>query len=109
MPDKLRLHADKFLLALGSLLRDARISRKITQEQLAREAQIDRSYVSMIERGLANPRIHIPLRIPAQDAASPKFEGAGGFGLVAGGDLLRLVRRADCGHRGVAAGGVFVN
>ena len=63
MPDKLRLHVEKFLLALGSLLREARISRKKTQEQLAREAQIDRSYVSMIERGLANPRIHIPIRM----------------------------------------------
>jgi transcriptional regulator with XRE-family HTH domain len=63
MPDTLSLHVDKFLLALGSLLRDARISRKKTQEQLAREAQIDRSYVSMIERGLADPRIDIPIRM----------------------------------------------
>jgi transcriptional regulator with XRE-family HTH domain len=63
MPDTLSLHVEKFLLALGSLLRDARISAKKTQEQLALEAQVHRSYISMIERGLADPRIDITIRM----------------------------------------------
>jgi transcriptional regulator with XRE-family HTH domain len=63
MPDRKPLNADKFMLALGSLLREARISREMTQEQLAREAQIDRSSVSRIERGLGDPRVDILIRM----------------------------------------------
>ena len=51
------------MLALGSLLREARIAREMTQEQLAREAQIDRSSVSRIERGLGDPRVDILIRM----------------------------------------------
>ena len=65
MSDRKPLDADKFVLALGSLLREARISREMTQEQIAREAQIDRSHLSRIERGLGDLRVDTLFRMAA--------------------------------------------
>lgn len=43
------------LASLGNRIRAIRESRDISQEQLADSAGLDRSYVSRLERGLANP------------------------------------------------------
>ena len=43
------------LKALGQTLRQARRSRNLTQEQLAALAGLDRTYVSLVERGGRNP------------------------------------------------------
>tara|TARA_B100001123_G_C15226229_1_gene993233 strand:+ start:1001 stop:1207 length:207 start_codon:yes stop_codon:yes gene_type:complete len=40
--------------SIGIMIRDARKSKGISQENLALQAKIDRSYMSRIERGLAN-------------------------------------------------------
>ncbi len=45
---------DKALVALGAALRDLRKERSLTQEALAIEAEIERSYLGAIERGEVN-------------------------------------------------------
>ena len=42
---------DPVLVALGAAIRRVREARAISQEQLALEAEVDRSYVGRVERG----------------------------------------------------------
>ena len=55
----------------GTLLRNARLAAGLSQEALALEAGIDRTYVSMLERGVRVPTVATllllapPLRQPA--------------------------------------------
>jgi transcriptional regulator with XRE-family HTH domain len=51
------------LLALGVAIRERRKERAISQEELAHRSEIDRSYMSSIERGQQNPGIVSILRI----------------------------------------------
>lgn len=51
------------LRALGSAIRAARLERQISQEELAHRSNVDRSYMSSIERGAQNPGIVSILRI----------------------------------------------
>jgi len=44
-------------------LREIRNSRRISQEQLALEADLDRTYISLLERGLRNPTLRIILQL----------------------------------------------
>jgi len=44
----------KYLVLLGSNIRDLRKSQNMSQEELALKAEIDRSYVGGIERGERN-------------------------------------------------------
>ncbi|MBH0086607.1 helix-turn-helix transcriptional regulator [Psychrobacter sp. SCQQ22] len=46
--------ADERMLAFGQRVREARKSRRISQERLAEMAGIDRSYMGNIERGEKN-------------------------------------------------------
>ncbi len=50
-------------LAFGKVLRQKRIESGLTQEQLAHEADIQRNYVSLIERGVHNPTIAILFKL----------------------------------------------
>jgi len=50
-------NANKTLLVIGQNLRRIRTAAGLLQEQLALEADIDRTYVSQIERGIGNPSI----------------------------------------------------
>lgn len=45
---------DKLLQNFGRRVRDARLARGLTQEQLAAIAGFDRTYVSLVERGKRN-------------------------------------------------------
>ena len=40
-----------------------RISRKVSQEELAFKADLDRTYISLLERGLRNPTLRIIMRL----------------------------------------------
>ena len=51
------------LAALGAAIRAARIERGLSQEALAYETGLDRSYVGGIERGEHNPTLINLLRI----------------------------------------------
>jgi transcriptional regulator with XRE-family HTH domain len=48
---------------LGKNVRKYRQQRKLTQEQLAFEAQIDLTYMGAIERGRRNPSLLVMARI----------------------------------------------
>ncbi len=51
------------LVALGAAIRRVRTERKISQEDLAHRAAVDRSYMSSIERGMQNPGVVVIFRI----------------------------------------------
>jgi transcriptional regulator with XRE-family HTH domain len=51
--------------AYGDALREFRTERGLSQEQLAHMADLDRSYVSGIERGERNPSLANILRLTA--------------------------------------------
>ena len=64
MPTPSPKHAqDPALVALGRAIRLARASNGISQEELAHRSQIDRSYMSSIERGIQNPGVMTLLQI----------------------------------------------
>ena len=50
---------DRALTALGKNVRKRRIALKLSQQRLAAKADLDRSYVSDIERGVRNPSLLI--------------------------------------------------
>lgn len=51
------------LVAIGKNLRRIRITSGFSQEGLALDAEIDRTYVSQIERGIANPSVLVLKKI----------------------------------------------
>jgi transcriptional regulator with XRE-family HTH domain len=51
------------LTALGKNLRLQRETKKLTQEKLAEQAELDPTYISGIERGVRNPSILSLVRI----------------------------------------------
>ncbi|WP_312807019.1 helix-turn-helix transcriptional regulator [Comamonas sp.] len=67
------------LIALGAAIKQVRSERKMSQEELAHQAGIDRSYASSIERGRQNPGIVLILQLAAAlgISASELMERAG--------------------------------
>jgi transcriptional regulator with XRE-family HTH domain len=64
MPVTSPRHAhDPVLVALGGAIRRCRHERGISQEELAHRSEVDRSYMSSIERGGQNPGIVSVARI----------------------------------------------
>jgi transcriptional regulator with XRE-family HTH domain len=64
MPHKSAQYAgDRALAALGKALRDARRSKGLTQESLAVDACVERSYLGAIERGEVNLTLMVLTRI----------------------------------------------
>jgi transcriptional regulator with XRE-family HTH domain len=51
------------LRAFGQALREIRLSKGISQERLALEGGFDRTYISLIERGINSPTIRIVVGI----------------------------------------------
>jgi transcriptional regulator with XRE-family HTH domain len=49
--------------AFGKVLREARQAKGISQEQLAEAAQLDRSFISLVERGIQTPNIVVLLKL----------------------------------------------
>ncbi|QDT66621.1 helix-turn-helix domain-containing protein [Calycomorphotria hydatis] len=47
----------------GQVLRDARIAAGMTQEDLAHHAQVDRTYISQLERDLKSPTLAMLFRL----------------------------------------------
>lgn len=41
--------------AFGKVLRDLRVKKGLSQEKLALEANLDRTFISLLERGLRQP------------------------------------------------------
>lgn len=49
--------------AFGQALREIRASRDISQERLGLEAGFDRTYISLIERGINSPTIRTVVKL----------------------------------------------
>lgn len=52
-------------LAFGKVLRTVRKEVGLTQEQLAHAAEIDRTFVSLMERGERQPTVRVLFRVAA--------------------------------------------
>lgn len=66
MPRRSPSHAGHpVLVAFGRSVREARAERGVSQEELAHLAQIDRSYMSSIERGEQNAGLISMARVAA--------------------------------------------
>ena len=72
MPSR-RRHQDTAATALGRRVRELRDAKGWSQERLAEEAEMDRSYIAGIEVGARNPslkaleRLAGGLRVPLRD------------------------------------------
>ena len=49
--------ADQLALAFGRVLRERRLAAGLSQEKLALEAEVDRTFVSLLERGGRQPTL----------------------------------------------------
>lgn len=58
-------------LAFGRVLRQKRQEAGLTQEQLALEADVQRNYVSLIERGVNQPTIAVLFKLASALNCSP--------------------------------------
>lgn len=47
----------------GQALKELRTSRGYSQEELAEESELDRTYISMLERGIKNPTLHTIIKV----------------------------------------------
>ena len=54
---------EKVLLVFGAKVRERREAKGLSQEDLADLADLDRTYVSGIERGLRNPTLLMSVKI----------------------------------------------
>lgn len=64
MPIPSPKHAlDPVLVALGQAISSVRKSQGVSQEELAHRSEIDRSYMSAIERGTQNPGVMMVVKI----------------------------------------------
>lgn len=54
---------DKFLKQFGNNLRELRIQKGLTQEDLAFEAELDLTQIGRIERGVTNTSISIAYKL----------------------------------------------
>lgn len=48
---------------LGDNVKALRLAHGLSQEELAFEAELDRTYISQIERGVSNPSVLVLLKI----------------------------------------------
>jgi len=49
--------------AIGEAIREIRIKREISQEELAFESGFDRTYISLLERGIRNPTVRTLVKL----------------------------------------------
>jgi len=53
------MRRQKVAIAFGRVLREARKQKGLSQEELAGEAEFDRTYPSLLERGLRTPTLTV--------------------------------------------------
>jgi transcriptional regulator with XRE-family HTH domain len=58
-------------VAFGRVLRDCRNQARVSQEALAAAAEVDRTYVSLLERGLRQPSLEILFRLSRALGVAP--------------------------------------
>ena len=63
--------ADQLALAFGRVLRERRLAAGLSQEKLALEAEVDRTFVSLLERGGRQPTLSTIWRLAAALGVAP--------------------------------------
>ena len=58
-------------VAFGKVLRSLRLERNMTQESLGFEAELQRHYISLLERGSSSPTLKSMFRLAAALQISP--------------------------------------
>lgn len=58
-------------LAFAKVLRKVRKQAGLTQEQLANNAGVDRTFISLVERGINQPSVRVLFRLAAALSISP--------------------------------------
>jgi transcriptional regulator with XRE-family HTH domain len=51
------MRVEQISMVFGQVLREQRLSRELSQEELALAADVDRTFVSQMERGIRQPTI----------------------------------------------------
>lgn len=59
--------------AFGLVLRELRTSKEISQETLALQGNLDRTFISLLERGLRQPSLTTILQLAKTLEVSPSF------------------------------------
>lgn len=54
---------EKVAKVFGALLKERRSARRVSQEKLAELGDLDRSYISLLERGLRQPSLAVLLKL----------------------------------------------
>jgi transcriptional regulator with XRE-family HTH domain len=67
-----RSERERVAVAFGAVLRFKRNELGMSQEQLADQADLDRTYPSLIERGLRQPTITVLIKISAALNLTPE-------------------------------------
>jgi DNA-binding XRE family transcriptional regulator len=62
-PERNSFRREAYAYCMGQVIRDARKSEKITQEELAERIGADKAYVSKIEKGVVEPGVGTFYRI----------------------------------------------
>ena len=57
------MRAEQISTVFGQVLREQRLSRQLSQEELALAADVDRTFVSQMERGIRQPTITTPMKL----------------------------------------------
>jgi len=63
LPSMIEKNFEQLLDLLAIELKNLRLNAGLSQEALALEADVDRTYISQLERGVANPSLVILFRI----------------------------------------------
>ena len=58
--------------AFSEVVREARVALKMTQEQLAHDASIDRTYIGLLENARRQPTLSVIFSIAASLSLSPE-------------------------------------
>jgi transcriptional regulator with XRE-family HTH domain len=56
----------------GKIIRIKRVERGLSQEQLAEKAELHRTYISQLERGIKNPTLKTIFRLSRALSVSPQ-------------------------------------
>lgn len=60
------------VMAFSEVVREARVASKMTQEQLAHEASVDRTYIGLLENARRQPTLSVIFSISASLNLSPE-------------------------------------
>jgi len=65
------MRAEQISTVFGQVLREQRLSRDLSQEALALAADVDRTFVSQMERGIRQPTITTLMKLAAALGIQP--------------------------------------